>query len=326
MKLFELLLESRVDFLRDKYIPLIADKYKISRVEGSDFFDKFKDNDPTNNKIYLQWFLNRALLEFGDYHYIIFFIDEDLYKWKEYLSIYDKVKSKLPLEQRDINKLSLEDLKNIALQYKQKEEEILTKNDYLDKKYKINETNQYLVYMFKTATQQDFKMYQLVSTNTEWCTRPDYDTFKEYINKSPLFVFINKSNRLEKYQYHEFSGQFMNAKDWVINSEFKIKLIPLMSKYLLNNTLFKVFISETLGLSGHVGFINKRCELVVEGFKNADAFNNNKGYTWVDIPGSSIRNCYMTKDLRFFGGGEGEIPQNDPRLKVIKIYPENLIK
>ena len=237
MKLYQLLVESRIDFLKDKYIPLLVDKmingylklnnYNLKDL-GEEFIEGLTDSmtfdattdfeyvikyvDPTNNKIYTQWFLNQALL-IDDHRLFNRLMEEDLDKYKEYLTIYHKAKSKLPLQQRDINKLSLNDLKDIALQYKEKQDEIGTKSEVLDKRYKIAENESFVAYMFNSSTQEDFKMYQLVSTNTEWCTRPGYGYFSDYINQSPLFVFINKNNRIEKYQWHFDSLQFMDRED-----------------------------------------------------------------------------------------------------------------
>ena len=214
MKLLELLLENRIDFLKDKYIPLIKELFPKFNPETT--FNFIKDKiDPTNNKKYLQWFLNEIFKL--DKRVILRAITEDKEKWNQYLSIYDKVKPKLEQQLRDINKLSLEQLKDIALQYKDKQEEILTKNDYLEKKYKIKDDGIFEAYLFKTSTEKDFKMYQLVSTNTEWCTRPNYSTFVDYINRSPLFVFINKQNRSLKYQFHFDSMQFMDKNDKAID-------------------------------------------------------------------------------------------------------------
>ena len=239
MKLYQLLVESRVDYLKDWFV---KEWEKIKPDSLTSYvrlvFLKIRDIDPTNNKIYLQWFLTKVLQDIKKLHYsteshqYISRLEEDAYKWKEYLTIYHKIKNRLPLEQRDINKLSLDQLKNIALEFKENEEEIGTKNEVLNKKYKINEDENYLVYMFKTATQDDFKMYQLVSTNTEWCTRPDYDTFKEYINQSPLFVFINKNNRINKFQYHQTTNQFMDRHDIEVSMTIIIDLVKLISNYL----------------------------------------------------------------------------------------------
>ena len=120
MKLYQLLIESRVDFLRDKYIPLIINKYNQNNKTANQIFNQINDIDPTNNKIYLQWFLNN-LLKLEDNNEFSRIVNEDAYKWKEYLTIYHKVKNRLPLDKRDINKLSLNDLSksnNISLDSK----------------------------------------------------------------------------------------------------------------------------------------------------------------------------------------------------------------
>ena len=348
MKLYQLLVESRIDFLKDKYIPLIKDKTNSNEGYSMTMFHLITDIDPTNNKIYLQWLLNNILkLNVNNFFTTI---REDAYKWKEYLTIYHKVKNKLPLQQRDINKLNLNDLKDIALQYKEKEDEVGTKNEVLDKKYKIAENNEYFVYMFKSATQQDFKMYQLVSTNTEWCTRPNYDTFKNYVNRSPLFIFINKNNREEKYQFHERSSQFMDKNDEEIDDKLLIYFIKLIDKYLPEDFILKIIIDNLWG------FIDKKGNIIAKGFKFAYSFY--EGFAWVKFQDNSYG--YIDKKGNIIAKGFKEawsfyegfakvkfqddsygyidnkgniyeddkktlINKNDPRLKAVEIYPDKFI-
>ena len=331
MKLLDLLLESRIDYLRNWFLknPEIIRLYKIwhddkhleERITKD--FDYFASYDPSQNKkyvqtilrFYLQLFSSNFIKDYFDFQGIRGVFFEDLPKLKEYLEVYDKVKQKLPIEQRDINKLSFNQLKDIALEYKEKEEEVLTKNDYLDKKYKINETDKYLVYMFKASTEKDFKMYQLVSTNTEWCTRPDYETFKNYINRSPLFIFINKSNRNLKYQFHEEDNQFMDAKDKKINSELIIKLISLIKNYLSED--FRTSIQLP---SGEYGLINKNCKLItnqsfvkIGGFEDGIAAviidpNKNEGY--INEKGEIIVQGFKQAYYFSFGYGAVQLHNN----------------
>ena len=227
--------------LEPEFVEGLIDSMTNDAIMDFDIIIKYVD--PTNNKIYTQWFLNQAL-SIDDHRAFNRLMEEDLDKYGEYLKIYHKVKNRLPQEQRDINKLNLNDLKDIALQYKEKQEEIGTKNEVLDKKYKIAENESFVAYMFKTATEDDFKFYQLVSTNTEWCTRPGYGYFSDYIKQSPLFVFINKNNRIEKYQWHFDSLQFMDREDrdeWLEKS-FVIdengKSQPVFPKAMKGDSLF----------------------------------------------------------------------------------------
>ena len=348
MKLYQLLIESRIDFLRDKYILLIKDKINSTKNYSIVQFNLIVDIDPTNNKIYLQWLLNNLLnLNVNNFFTAI---REDAYKYKEYLTIYHKVKNRLPIEQRDINKLNLNDLKDIALQYKEKENEVGTKNEVLDKKYKINENNEYLVYMFKTATKQDFQFYQLVSTNTEWCTRPNYNTFKNYVNESPLFIFINKKNREQKYQFHEQSEQFMDKNDNEIDDKLKLSFIKLINKYLSEDFIMAIEIDNSYG------YIDKKGNILAKGFKLAGSFkegfatvifqDNSWGY--IDKKGNIIAkgfkiaysfwegfaNVLFQDNSYGFINNKGNIykedkktliNKNDPRLKGIEIYPDKFI-
>jgi len=56
---------------------------------------------------------------------------------------------------------------------------------------------------------------------TEWCTAaPGLDYFAHYSKEDdPLFIFINKENPNEKYQFHYGSGQFMDKDDVSIHRE-----------------------------------------------------------------------------------------------------------
>ena len=312
MKLYHLLIESRIDFLRDKYLPIFMQFYKNKFSEGfikDIIIDPVFDIDPTNNKIYAQWIFNN-LKDQTDV-FLKQFLREDAYKWKEYLTIYHKVKNKLPLEQRDINKLNLNDLKDIALQYKEKEDEVGTKNEVLDKKYKINENNEYLVYMFKTSSEQDFQFYQLVSTNTEWCTRPNYKTFGEYVEQGPLFIFINKNNRENKYQFHEQSSQFMDKNDNEIDNKLIIYFIKLIDKYLPEDFAMKIIIDNSYG------FIDKKGNILAKGFNWVGSFFEgfavvifqDNSYGFIDKKGNILAKGF--RDVYSFSEGFAEVQFQD---------------
>ena len=64
MKLYQLLVESRIDFLRDKYFDnfrIFFERSNMDKYEYDNIFDLISSIDPTNNKIYLQWLLNNLL-------------------------------------------------------------------------------------------------------------------------------------------------------------------------------------------------------------------------------------------------------------------------
>ena len=216
MKLYHLLIESRIDFLKDKYIPLIQDyiiknKPKIKGLaldlmlqpdKYSEYiFNLFIAIDPTKNREYLQWLLNEGLkLSKRDFELLV---GEDSYKWKEYLTIYHKVKRKLDISLRDINKIRLFGLKEIGLKYKDSDE-TLTKNESLDKNYLIYQNSNWKVYKIEGTGQDKHKAACELGSGTEWCTAHSdaYDTFEYYVKSSPLYIFINKHDKSKKYQYH----------------------------------------------------------------------------------------------------------------------------
>lgn len=307
----ELITENKTEALRKKYVSLLSDKFDIDLQKANTLFDDLsKIEDPTLNKVYLQWVLNNIIKNFDSFSEVNHFIDEDFYKWKEYLKIYHKVKDKLDLDKKNIQSLSLEELTDIALKWKEKEQEIGTKNEVLDKKYKINENNEYLVYMFKTATEEDFQFYQLVSTNTEWCTRPNYKTFKNYINKSPLFVFINKQNRSQKYQFHQQTSQFMDKNDEGIDYKLKIYFIKLISGYLPEDFIMKITIKSLFGFIDNIGLIDNKGNVIAKGFKavypSYEGFTKVKfqdnSYGFINKQGNIIAKGFKDASWRFYEG------------------------
>ena len=68
---------------------------------------------------------------------------------------------------------------------------------------------------------------------TSWCTAaPGLDYYEQYHKEDdPLFVFVNKKNPEEKYQFHYGTQSFMDADDESVNSEIFVKL----HKLLVNN-------------------------------------------------------------------------------------------
>lgn len=66
--------------------------------------------------------------------------------------------------------------------------------------------------------------------DTEWCTAaPGLTYYEDYYSKDdPLFIFINKANPREKYQFHYGSSQFMDRHDIEIPEEKFLELHGLL--------------------------------------------------------------------------------------------------
>ena len=149
---------------------------------------------------------------------------EDLVKAKEYLG-YVYLHS-IPLEVGKIRQLG--DLYNIVKQY------II--EDTLD--FKLILDSLVLGTDYKLLhTGKDWTFYQpltekgssYLGVNTEWCTtwgqyclnkkhRDRGNYFQSHNIKGPLFIMINKTNPLDKYQFHFETNQYMDKNDKRINT------------------------------------------------------------------------------------------------------------
>jgi hypothetical protein len=149
---------------------------------------------------------------------------EDLVKAKEYLGyVY---LHNIPVEVGKIRQLG--DLYNIVKQY------II--EDTLD--FKLILDSLVLGTDYKLLhTGKDWTFYQpltekgssYLGVNTEWCTtwgqyclnkkhRDRGNYFQSHHVKGPLFIMINKSNPLDKYQFHFETNQYMDKNDKRINT------------------------------------------------------------------------------------------------------------
>ena len=166
---------------------------------------------------------------------------EDLFKIKERLEFYEKVKQYLPQEQRDINKLTSDQLKYIFANFKlpeKKQKEIEKKQARQTREgFKhaggkiIFEGNDWVLIKIEgnNPTSKDaaiyyggFKDYR--NGESDWCTSgPGLSFFEGYIKNGPLYVIfpqndngqVGKRTGLpeERYQFHFPSNQFMDRHD-----------------------------------------------------------------------------------------------------------------
>lgn len=193
---------ARADFLKEKYeAELKKRKFEWERVLSA---------DPTNNKEYLQWIIKQILVNK--------FKDEDLYKMRESLTLFNKFKSKLDVEHRDINKITnYASLYNLVKPYEGKKTKNESDKDFERLLYEQDEAT--LVYndaTTKVVIPKTHKASCYFGINTRWCTatRDDASNFKRYSKKSPLYIILDKKNN-KRYQFW-FSGsgnQLMDEQD-----------------------------------------------------------------------------------------------------------------
>lgn len=250
--------ETRIEFLKKDFMDW-ANKFwetnhesietktlnqaKYLKMQGQ-LVDAFIAADPSVNKQYSRWLLN--LVKKNSLQM------EDLYKATEYLELFDKVKSRLPIELRDINKYT--DLPNLynSIKNYQKEEVLSTtqktKIEKLEGADRIIDNNNWLILVPKTE-----EASCLYGKDTQWCTAAGKSSnrFQYYNKQGPLFILINKAitdnarvNPFKKLQFHFESKTFMDANDHSIDiTDFFNKnreLIDVFEKIGKIDTAFKM--------------------------------------------------------------------------------------
>jgi len=145
---------------------------------------------------------------------------EDIYKYKEYLNIFNNNKQKFPSS--DINAygkaLKLSDFINKAIELKSSIEQDpslakgVSKSDKYSK-FKIGEVDGFVIYKIPQGSEDLYNVSCELGSGTEWCTATGKtdNYFNQYIKQGPLYIFDNGKG--EKYQFHYESGQFMNKND-----------------------------------------------------------------------------------------------------------------
>ena len=149
---------------------------------------------------------------------------EDLVKAKEYLGyVY---LHNIPVEVGKIKQLG--DLYNIVKQYIIEDTldfKLILDSLVLDTDYKLLHTGEDWTF-YQPLTE---KGSSYLGVNTEWCTtwgeyclnkkhRDRGNYFQSHNIKGPLFIMINKTNPLDKYQFHFETNQYMDKNDKRINT------------------------------------------------------------------------------------------------------------
>lgn len=201
--------------VNDAWQKFYSDANKFPALQGNvELFNKMNDlYDSNNGKKFnrgiFTWLYN--LRKNGQLK------DEDFYKAKDDIRIFDKFFNKIPKEKRDLNKIkSLSDLYNLIKDFKENEDDIATSNTDETRKIKereikkVFENNDWLISVPLTK-----RASCLIGKGTRWCTAADEynNMFDNYNNQGPLYVLIHKAENNDKYQLHIESGQLMDAED-----------------------------------------------------------------------------------------------------------------
>lgn len=221
--------------------------YLIESVSLNDIYNKYYSNidedifyriiqsDPTYNELkpqkmgkYGKWLLN--LYNSNNLKL------EDLYKAKEYLTIF--VKYYNVIEDRDINHYkSLVDLYNVVKTYMDNNNISTSHNDEIrnikEGAEKVYEDNDWMIIIPHTKEASCY-----YGKGTQWCTAADssYNYFDNYNDQGNLYINIDKRTN-EKYQFHFETDSFMDETDSPIDFPI-VENIPITNgaiKWYINN-------------------------------------------------------------------------------------------
>lgn len=201
----------------DAWSKFYSDVNKFPLLKGDiNLFNELNDLYPRRgenfNKGYFTWLYN--LVKNNQLK------NEDFYKVKEYLRLFDKFINQIPNEFRDINKFkNINDLYDVIKQFEGGEDGISTSKTSEIKDIKKNEVEKvfensgWLIMIPKTE-----RASCLIGKGTKWCTAADQSNnmFDHYNEDGPLYVMVDKYNET-KYQLHFESGQLMDADDRAVS-------------------------------------------------------------------------------------------------------------
>lgn len=256
---------SRFEVLMDKFVKPKKDSDKKPLLKKSELLqlivadpttrlndvnlgdEKISKEDMAKVKVgeYTPWLIKNYLrpkteTQFGEYGYdreVAQMKDrfmEDLYKVTDDLKKFNRFKSKLPLELRDINKLSVDDLYDAVKDFD------LTMATTTRAERKTLPVHPGAEFGFEGETWKVVKIedkgdkgreaacfYGGNQVETRWCTSaPGLNWFDRYIKDGPLYVVYNPNDDrispntglpTERYQFHFPSGQFMDKEDRSVN-------------------------------------------------------------------------------------------------------------
>jgi hypothetical protein len=206
--------------VKDAWTKFYSDVNKFPVLKGDEsLFQKLNDIYPRKgdnfNKGYFTWLYN--LIRTNQLK------EEDFYKAKEYLRLFDKFINRIPSESRDINRFkNLNDLYDVVKEFEGGDETMPTsKNDEIrqikqNEIDKVFENDNWLIMIPKTE-----RASCLIGKGTQWCTAAEQSNnmFDHYNSDGPLYVLVNKDDN-KKYQLHFESNQLMDENDRAVEASY----------------------------------------------------------------------------------------------------------
>jgi hypothetical protein len=202
---------------------------------------------------YVQWMINQVKRlrpkGTGQPNSEVELFFEDLYKVKDDLVKFERFKSQLPEDKRDINKLTSDELYDLVKDFSL-EKATTSKAERKDAKYNhpggefVLETPEYVLTKIERQDELGKEaacFYGGNNKETRWCTSaPGLTYFERYIKDGPLYQLFDKSSEVspetglpsKRYQFHFPSNQFMDKDDRQIDLiDFLTKVEPEIKEY-----------------------------------------------------------------------------------------------
>jgi len=135
---------------------------------------------------------------------------EDLYKVTEDLQKFDRFKSQIPQEKRDINRItSTDELYELTKQFSLEQATTTKAERVLQDAEMVYDGPNWEILIPKTKEASCH-----YGANTRWCTAGSNNNYFEHYSKDgPLYIITNKKDYTDKYQFHFESNQFMDKED-----------------------------------------------------------------------------------------------------------------
>lgn len=167
----------------------------------------------------------------GAYDRLVELFFEDLYKTTEDLEKFERFKGQLDIEDRDVNKLSIDRLFDLVKDFKL--EKTASKDDRKEAAKSFEYPGSKLIFQGSEWSVIEIEdqgekgkdaacFFGGFNKETRWCTSaPGGSMFNHYIKSGPLYVLIKNDSPTsektglpeERYQFHFPSNQFMDKND-----------------------------------------------------------------------------------------------------------------
>ena len=216
-----------------------------------------EDNDQTEVKkvgAYTQWIIKKymELQQEADKEYAYGSPDwgvalerlqatfmEDLYKVTEDLQKFDRFKSQIPQEKRDINRItSTDELYELTKQFSLEQATTTKAERVLKDAEMVYDGPNWEILVPKTKEASCH-----YGANTRWCTAGSGNNYFEHYSKDgPLYIITNKKDHTDKYQFHFESNQFMDKEDRSITLSTFLNERPDLKEFF--KEMFKRFLDK----------------------------------------------------------------------------------